>query len=36
MQHLVLAKGVQNQARNFMMGMIHSALQANRTEEFKN
>lgn len=31
MQHLVLAKGVQNQARNFMMGMIHSALQANRT-----
>ena len=36
MQHLVLAKGVQNQARNFMMGMIHSALQANRTEELKN
>jgi hypothetical protein len=31
MQHLVLTKGVQNQARNFMMGMIHSALQANRT-----
>ena len=36
MQHLVLAKGVQNQARNFMMGMIRSALQANRTEELKN
>ncbi len=35
MQHLVLAKGVQNQARNFMMDMIHSALQANRTYELK-
>lgn len=36
MQHLVLAKGVQNQARNFMMSMIHSALQANREETLKN
>lgn len=35
MQHLVLSKGVQNNARDFMMKMIHSALQSNRTEEFK-
>ena len=35
MQHLVLSKGVQNTARDFMMHMIHSALQSNRTEELK-
>ena len=33
MQHLVLSKGVQNNARDFMMKMIHSALHSSRTEE---
>jgi hypothetical protein len=33
MQHLVLSKGVQTNARDFMMKMIHSALHSSRTEE---
>lgn len=35
MQHLILSKGVQNQARNFIMEMIHFALQKNRMELLK-
>lgn len=35
MQHLVLSKGVQANARDFMMTMIHSALQSNRKEDTK-
>lgn len=35
MQHLVLSKGVQTNARDFMMTMIHSALHSSRTEEPK-
>lgn len=35
MQHLVLSKGVQTNARDFMMKMIHSALQSNRKEDTK-
>ena len=35
MQHLVLSKGVQTNARDFMMKMIHSALHSSRTEEPK-
>ena len=33
MQHLVLSKGVQTNARDFMMKMINSALHSSRTEE---
>jgi len=35
MQHLVLSKGVQNNAKDFMMKMIHLALQSNRVEDIK-
>jgi AcrR family transcriptional regulator len=35
MQHLVLSKGVQTNSRDFMMKMIHSALQSNRKEDNK-
>lgn len=36
MQHLVLSKGVQAQSKDFMMFMIHIALESGKSEEFIN